>query len=184
MSEIQSWRHKLSNTAWKWKMWKVGCKRKEGDNQLHRCGGVVYYKPGWICEDLEKKRKREIKATPHTTHTHTYLLNVAIQTKEVEDAGAVHLGWVEAAHHGNRAGGVTRVWGGRLGQRVGHHVWDVDGGELVSAVAGQRQQGAGWTWEGGDSNSSLSRQFNPEAQWDQRHQNSNCVCCCDLASGK
>lgn len=58
------------------------------------------------------------------THT-TYLLNVAIEAEEVEDAGTVHLGGMEAAHHGDGAGCVGRVRGGGLGQRVGHHVWNV-----------------------------------------------------------
>lgn len=35
----------------------------------------------------------------------THLLYVAVKTEEVEDAAAVHLGGMEAAHHGNRAGG-------------------------------------------------------------------------------
>lgn len=89
-------------------MWKVGCKRKEGDNQLHRCVGVFIVNLVESVRTQKKKKKGRLKLH-HTQHTHTYLLNVAIQTKEVEDAGAVHLGWVEAAHHGNRAGGVTRV---------------------------------------------------------------------------
>lgn len=44
-------------------------------------------------------------------HTHTYLLNVAVEAEEVEDAGTIHLGWMEATHHGNRAGRVDRVGG-------------------------------------------------------------------------
>lgn len=80
------------------------------------------------------------------THTQSYLLNVSIKAEEVEDAGAVHLGWMEATHHGNGAGYVSRVRiGRRLGQRVGHHVGNVQGGQLVPGVTGQRQQGAGWT---------------------------------------
>lgn len=39
----------------------------------------------------------------------THLLNVAIEAEEVEDAGAVHLGRMEATHHGNRAGGMARI---------------------------------------------------------------------------
>lgn len=42
-------------------------------------------------------------------NTNTYLLNVSIEAEEVENAGAVHLGRVEATHHGNRAGDLARV---------------------------------------------------------------------------
>lgn len=56
---------------------------------------------------------------------YSYLFYVTVETEEVEDAGAVHLGWMEAAHHGYGAGGVARVGRGRLGQRVGNHVWDI-----------------------------------------------------------
>lgn len=68
------------------------------------------------------------------------LFDVAIETEKVEDAGAVHLGGVQAAHHGDRAGAV--VVGGTLGQGVGHHLWDVVGAQLVPAVPWERQQGA------------------------------------------
>lgn len=42
-------------------------------------------------------------------HSKTYLLNVSIETEEVEDAGAVHLGWMKATDHGHGAGGVASV---------------------------------------------------------------------------
>ena len=85
------------------------------------------------------------------THTHTFrnsadLFNVTIETEEIEDASAVHLCGMQPAHHGDRAGVVVDV-GRALGQRVGHHLWDVVGGVvLVPAVARQRQQGAVWAW--------------------------------------
>lgn len=79
--------------------------------------------------------------TLKTSHKYerTYLLNVAIKAEEVEDAGAVHLGWMEAAHHCYRAGGVAGVRRRYLRHRVGHHIWNVHRGELVPAAAGQRQ---------------------------------------------
>lgn len=40
------------------------------------------------------------------------LLNIAIEAKEVEDSSAIHLGWMEATNHGNRAGGMARIGGG------------------------------------------------------------------------
>lgn len=43
--------------------------------------------------------------------TQTHLLNVSIQAEEVEDAGAVHLGWMKATDHGHGAGGVASVRG-------------------------------------------------------------------------
>ena len=52
------------------------------------------------------------KTHTHTqthTHTHPYLLNIPVEAEEVEDAGTVHLGWMEATHHGNRAGCMSRV---------------------------------------------------------------------------
>lgn len=87
------------------------------------------------------------------TQTNTYLLNVAVEAEEVEDAGAVHLGWMEATYHGNRTGGMARVWRGWLRQWIRHHVWNVQWSELVPAVAGQWQQGTWWTWEGTHQNS-------------------------------
>lgn len=90
---------------------------------------------------------------PLKKYTHTYLLNVAVKAEEVKDAGAVHLRWMEATHHGNRTRGVARVWGGWLGQRVGHHVWNIHWGELIPAVTRQRQQWARWTWRGRESRS-------------------------------
>lgn len=71
----------------------------------------------------------------------TDLLNIPVQAEEVEDAGAVHLGGVQAAHHGDRARAVVVV-GGALGQGVSHHLWDVVGAQLVPAVPWERQQGA------------------------------------------
>lgn len=44
-------------------------------------------------------------------HSWTHLLNVSIQAEEVEDAGAVHLGWMKATDHGHGAGGVASVRG-------------------------------------------------------------------------
>lgn len=114
----------------------------------------------WWLQQLQDKRKSRIIKRPTSwkythAHTHTppppYLLNIPVEAEEVEDAGAVHLGWMEATHHGNRAGCVARVWGWGLGQRVGNHVRNVHWGELVPAVSRQRQQGAGWTWRGTQS---------------------------------
>lgn len=59
------------------------------------------------------------------TRSQMYLLNVSIEAEEVKDAGAVHLGWMKATDHGHGAGGVASVRGGRLRQRVRHHVGDV-----------------------------------------------------------
>lgn len=79
----------------------------------------------------------------HTQHyiSALYLLNVPVQTEEVEDAGAVHLGGMQAAHHGNRAGGVAHVGGG-LRQRIRHDLRHVMRAALEAVIAGQRQQGA------------------------------------------
>ncbi len=70
-----------------------------------------------------------------------YLLDVSVETEEVEDAGAVHLGGMQAAHHGNGAGGVAHVGGG-LGQRIRHHLRDIMRAALEAVITGQRQQGA------------------------------------------
>ena len=71
-------------------------------------------------------------------HKLTDLFDVPIQAEEVEDARAVHLGSVQAAHHGDRAGGMAHVRRG-LGQRVGHHFGHVVGAPLVPVVAWQGQ---------------------------------------------
>lgn len=42
-------------------------------------------------------------------HSKIYLLDVSIEAEEVEDAGAVHLGWMKATDHGHGAGGVASV---------------------------------------------------------------------------
>lgn len=40
-------------------------------------------------------------------HLYTNLLNVAVEAEEVEDSSAIHLGRMEAAHHGYRAGSMA-----------------------------------------------------------------------------
>ena len=61
-------------------------------------------------QHLSKTHLKKTHTHTHThKHTHPYLLNVPVEAEEVEDAGAVHLGWMEATHHGDRAGGVARV---------------------------------------------------------------------------
>lgn len=54
-------------------------------------------------------KKQQNLSNTNLKYTHTYLLNVSIEAEEIEDAGAVHLGWMEATHHGNGAGGMARV---------------------------------------------------------------------------
>lgn len=82
----------------------------------------------------------------------THLVHVAVKTDEIEDAAAVHLGGMEAAHHGNRAGGSVGQEGGGGGGgghlREEHWVryWSVQlpTNPPVPAVGRQRQQGAVW----------------------------------------
>lgn len=81
--------------------------------------------------------------------TATNLLHVAVQTEEVEDAAAVHLGWMEAAHHGDRAGAQNGGGGGLCGgeglweQRwVGDHLLSRLVAPPVPAVCRERQKGA------------------------------------------
>lgn len=81
--------------------------------------------------------------------TQTNLFHVAVKTEEVEEAVTVHLVWMEAAHHGNRA---RSHKGGRKGG--GEGLWDElfvgDQflywlmGSSVSAVRRQGQQGTRW----------------------------------------
>ncbi len=79
----------------------------------------------------------------------THLFHIAVETKKVEDVAAVHLGRMEAAHHGNWAGGPAAQEGGgsrglRKEQRVGDLVLHLPTAPSVSAVSRQRQQGAVW----------------------------------------
>ena len=80
----------------------------------------------WLCVFVSVKHKL------------TDLFDVPIQAEEVEDASAVHLGCMQAAHHGDGAGGRAHVRRG-LGQWVGHHFGHVVGVPLVPVVAWQGQ---------------------------------------------
>lgn len=100
------------------------------------CDGSVH---SVFISHLDQGRSRD---TLHELH----LLDVSVQTEEVEDAAAVHLGRMKVAHHGNRAAGLTAV-GGRLWHRVGHQVWSLRRRQLIPAVTRGGQQRTVWTYE-------------------------------------